>query len=145
MREPSPSLVVDAAVLIASVMGTSAPAFEEALRTRTLATTSRVVEEARRRIELGLKRPELLEPLEALLETVTVAPLEAIAHRFATAETVLRNAVASRNGSTADAHVLALAWLADADIWSPDRDFAGTGVASWSTPNLMRALASEDA
>ena len=29
----------------------------------------------------------------------------------------------------------------EADIWTIDRDFAGTGVASWSTPNLMRGLA----
>jgi hypothetical protein len=30
---------------------------------------------------------------------------------------------------------------AEADVWSTDRDFAGTGVASWSTRNLMRGLA----
>jgi len=53
----------------------------------------------------------------------------------------LRDAVASRNGSVRDAHVLALAWSVDGDIWTTDRDFAGTGVASWSTPNLMRGLA----
>jgi hypothetical protein len=41
----------------------------------------------------------------------------------------------------ATSHVLALAWTADADIWTTDRDFAGAGVATWSTPNLMRALA----
>jgi hypothetical protein len=33
-----------------------------------------------------------------------------------------------------------LAWSTDADIWTTDRDFAGTGVATWSTPNLVRAL-----
>jgi predicted nucleic acid-binding protein len=37
--------------------------------------------------------------------------------------------------------LLALAWSLDADIWTTDRDFAGTGVASWSTPNLIRELA----
>jgi predicted nucleic acid-binding protein len=56
----------------------------------------------------------------------------------------LRDAVASQNGSVVDAHILACAWSYDADIWSFDRDFAGTGVASWSTANLMRALAAED-
>lgn len=55
----------------------------------------------------------------------------------------LRNAVASRNGSTDDAHLLALAWLLNADIWSHDRDFAGTGWPSWSTANLMSCLAAE--
>jgi predicted nucleic acid-binding protein len=56
------------------------------------------------------------------------------------AQTVLRNAAASKNGSTNDAHVLALAWTVDADLWSHDRDFAGTGWPSWSTANLMAAL-----
>jgi predicted nucleic acid-binding protein len=37
--------------------------------------------------------------------------------------------------------VLALAWSLDAEVWTTDRDFAGTGVANWSTPNLIRALA----
>ncbi len=60
---------------------------------------------------------------------------------LARSEVSLRDAVASRNGSTKDAHVLALAWDADADIWTTDRDFAGTGVATWSTPNLLEALA----
>jgi predicted nucleic acid-binding protein len=46
-----------------------------------------------------------------------------------------------RNNSTRDAHVLALACSVEADIWTADRDFAGTGVATWSTPNLMRRLA----
>ena len=36
---------------------------------------------------------------------------------------------------------MALARCVEADVWTTDRDFAGTGVASWSTPNLMRGLA----
>jgi hypothetical protein len=36
---------------------------------------------------------------------------------------------------------LALARIVKADVWTTDRDFAGAGIASWSTPNLMRALA----
>ena len=42
---------------------------------------------------------------------------------------------------TGIAHVLALAWSVDADVWTTDRDFAGTGIATWSTANLMRGLA----
>jgi PIN domain len=41
--------------------------------------------------------------------------------------------------------VLALARDIDADIWTTDRDFAGTGVASWSTPNLLRVFATAQA
>jgi hypothetical protein len=39
-----------------------------------------------------------------------------------------------------DAHVLALAWSIEADIWTTDRDCAGAGIANWSTPTLMRGL-----
>jgi predicted nucleic acid-binding protein len=54
-------------------------------------------------------------------------------------------APASRNGSVKDAHILALAWTYDADIWSHDRDFAGTGWPSWSSVNLAAALSEEAA
>ena len=57
----------------------------------------------------------------------------------------LRNAPASRNGSVKDAHILALAWTFDADIWSHDRDFGGTGWPSWSSVNLAAALSAEAA
>ncbi len=56
------------------------------------------------------------------------------------AERALRQAPAGGNGSTRDAHVLALAWEVAADIWTTDRDFAGAGVATWSTPNLVQAI-----
>ncbi len=113
----------------------------EAQRTAVLVTTDRVVHEARRRIDLGLKRPELIEILDDLARNITIVPIVALEPRQAESETALRDAVASRNGSTRDAHILALAWSVDADIWTTDRDFSGTGVATWSTPNLMRALA----
>ena len=113
----------------------------EVQRFGVLVTTDRVIHEARRRIELGLKRPELVEVLDDLVTQITIVPAASLEPLLGRCETVLRDAVASRNGSIRDAHVLALAWSADADIWTTDRDFAGTGVASWSTPNLMRALA----
>ena len=87
-----------------------------------------------------MKRPELLEILQTLVTDITVTAVDDLTHRLSDAERSLREAVASHNGSTGDAHILALAWQADADIWTSDRDFAGTGVATWSTPNLMRAL-----
>ena len=137
--------MVDAAVLIAAVRGRSSGAVLAAGSAARLATTERAVEEARRRIALGLKRPELLGVLDQLLAEMTVAPAYLTEAALPAAEITLADAVASRNGSIRDAHVLALAWLADADVWTTDRDFAGTGVATWSTPNLMRALAESDA
>lgn len=144
MREPAPALVVDASILIAAVIGYSAPALEEASHTRVLATTARAVEEARRRIELGMKRPDLVPLLAEIVAAIDVVSSDVLEALMGESERALRDAVASRNGSTSDAHVLALAWSIRADIWSPDRDFAGAGVASWSTPNLMRALAPPD-
>lgn len=141
MRAPSSTLVLDAAVLVAAVRGRSSGAVMAAARAASLVTTDRVVREARRRIELGLKRPDLLEILDALVAEVTVVPVTALANHLVAAEISLREAVPSRNGSIADAQILALAWGADAEIWTADRDFAGTGIASWSTPNLMRGLA----
>jgi predicted nucleic acid-binding protein len=141
MRRPSATIVVDAAVLVAATRGRSSGAVSLAARLAALVTTDRAVQEARRRIALGLKRPELLEVLDELMMVMTTVPVVALHTLFAQSEDVLRDAVASRNGSTRDAHVLALAWNVDADVWTTDRDFAGAGVATWSTPNLMRALA----
>lgn len=141
MKAPSSTLVLDAAMLVAAVRGRSSGAILAA-STASLVTTDRVVHEARRRIELGLKRPELLEVLYALIAEMTVVPVAALTSHLPRGEMVVRDAVPSRNGSIKDAHVLALAWSVDADVWTTDRDFAGTGIATWSTANLMRGLAS---
>ena len=140
MRAPSSALVVDSALLIAAARGKSSGAIAVAARRAALVTTDRVVEETRRRIELGLNRPDLLA-VDKLISQMTIVPVTALASVLSTSELSLKEAVASRNGSVRDAHVLALAWSIEADIWSTDRDFAGTGVATWSTPNLMSALA----
>jgi hypothetical protein len=78
--------------------------------------------------------------LDALVAEMTVVPVAVLVALLPPAEIALRDAVASRLGSIADAHVLAVTWSIDADVWTTDRDFAGTGVASWSTPNLIRGL-----
>lgn len=140
MRRPSATIVVDAAILVAAVRGRSSGAVARGAQAAILVTTDRVVQEARRRIELGLKRPDLLEILDDLAALLTIVPIASLEPFLAQCEETLRNAVSSRNGSVRDAHVLALAWSVDADVWTTDRDFAGTGVATWSTPNLMRGF-----
>jgi predicted nucleic acid-binding protein len=140
MRAPSSTLVIDAAILISAVLGRNAGAIMLAQDACVLVTMDRVVQEARRRVELGLKRPELLDLIDDLASAITIVPVAALAPLQGRSEEALRDAVASRNGSTRDAHVLALAWSVEGDIWTSDRDFAGAGVATWSTPNLMRAL-----
>lgn len=77
---------------------------------------------------------------EALLGEIEIAEEELYAGLIDNATRTLRHAVASRNGSTTDAHLLACAWAFDADIWSHDRDFAGTGWPSWSNANLAEAV-----
>lgn len=141
MRPPSTTLVIDAAILVAAVRGRSSGALLAAAGKAVLVTTDRVVQEARRRIALGLKRPDLLDLLDDLAELLTIVPVASLEPVIARCEETLRDAVPSRNGSVRDAHVLALAWSVEADVWTTDRDFAGTGVATWSTPNLMRGLA----
>ncbi len=140
MRTPAPHLVVDANILIAAARGRSADAMRIVAAQVTLITTDRAMEEASRRLVLGMKRPELIGVLNILAQSFEVFSAASLADDVALAQRVLRDAVASRNGSADDAHLLALAWNIDADIWSADRDFAGAGVASWSTPNLLRAL-----
>ena len=140
MKAPSSTLVLDSSILVAAVRGRSSGARAVGARAASLVTTDRVVHEARRRVQLGLKRPELLDVLHALVAEMTVVPVAALAPHLARSEIVLRDAVPSRNGSIRDAHVLALAWSVDADVWTTDRDCAGTGVATWSTANLMRGL-----
>jgi predicted nucleic acid-binding protein len=141
MRTPSPILVVDSAIVISAALGRGMGAFERVRTAHTLTTTERAVEEVRRRIELGLKQPELLRAADTLVAAMIVVPMSGLILIVPRARLCLRDAVQSQNGSTADAHILALAWTTGGDIWSADRDFAGTGVASWSTANLLRALA----
>jgi len=143
VKPPSSTLVLDANVLIAAARGRSSGALLAVAGAATLVTTDRVVQEVRRRIELGLKQPELLAVVTELLRDITVVPVAALAPILPPAEIALRDAVPSRNGSTQDAHVLCLAWSVDGDVWTTDRDFAGTGVASWSTRNLLSAIAQQ--
>ena len=135
------ALVVDTSILISAVLGRSTSVLTALGEAVALVTTERALEEAARRLALGMRRPDLLAALEALVTQIEVIQMTQLDATLALASDFLRDANQSRNGATADAHILALAWPADADVWSHDRDFAGTGVASWSTLNLVRAAA----
>ena len=93
---PSAVLVLDAAILIAAVRGRSSGALVEAARNAALVTTDRVVQEARRRIELGLRRPELLSVLDELVSELAVVPTAILEPFRESSEQALRLAVASR-------------------------------------------------
>lgn len=139
MRAAPDVLVVDAGILISAVLGRSAAMVQAVGEQLRLMTSDRALEEAARRVALGMRRPDLLPDLAALTAQIEVIPVANLP-TMAMAGPFLRDASPSRNGSTSDAHILALAWATNAEIWSHDRDFAGTGVASWSTINLVRGL-----
>ncbi len=140
MNGPSDMIIVDAAILISAVCGRGIGAIKNVDQYVSLVTSARAVEETRRRIEFGLKQPDLLAVLDILMAGIQVVQMDQLALLLPDAERTLKRAVASNNGSTKDAHLVALAWAIDADVWTTDRDFAGTGIASWSTPNLLLAL-----
>ncbi|MET7246346.1 PIN domain-containing protein [Methylobacterium sp. EM32] len=144
---PSDVLVIDTNIILSAVLGRrSLPAFEAISRKRSIATSARVAEEARRVLRGGLSDlpSDALAREEAILGGINVIAAHAYAVFLDRAARVLSDAVASRNGSASDAHVLGCAWLLDADIWSHDRDFAGTGWPSWSNANLLRPSRAPD-
>lgn len=146
-RTPSSVLVVDANIILSVVLGRrSRPIFEKVVASRAVVTSARAAEEARSvlRSTPGLRR-DASELVEALLGAIGVVQEAVYADAVEPAAQVLAQAVASGNGSTFDAHLLACAWIFDADLRSHDRDFAGSGWPSWSNANLSDSLDPEPA
>lgn len=146
-RAPSAALVVDTNILIGMILGARRRSVWDIVtsRRRLLISVEAVAEVMSVVSHLSDRVPLAAEDAAALLELLEVPNAQQYEEMLADAATMLRNAVASRNGSTADAHVLALAWSSGADIWSHDRDFAGIGWPSWSSANLAAALSEEAA
>lgn len=144
-RRPSSALVVDTNILVGAILGAGRRSVWNRVNAqRRLLISIEGVAEVMSVASHALHRaPHALEDAIALLEFLEPTPTERYETMLAHAADVLCNAVASRNGCRADAHILALAWTYDADIWSHDRDFAGTGWPSWSSANLAAALSEE--
>jgi predicted nucleic acid-binding protein len=140
-RQPSPALTVDSNVLLSVAFGLrSRRVFDVVKNERSVLASAGTRDEALRRARLANGVADAVSVVELLLAAIDVIEEEIYADYLDAAATVLLLAPASRNGSTRDAHVLAVAWAFDADIWSHDRDFAGTGWPSWSNANLTAAL-----
>lgn len=143
-RLPSSVIVVDANIILGLVLGRGfRTTFELASVARKLKISDRVAEEIRG--VLGSRQglsTVALELADALLVGIETAEKDIYSSLMDGAARSLRQAVPSRNGSEKDAHLLACAWAFDADIWTHDRDLAGTGWPSWSTANLRDALSS---
>jgi predicted nucleic acid-binding protein len=135
-------LAVDANIILSVALGRrSRPLFDRVLTRRTVVTSARAADEIRSVLRASSTLPrDAGERAEAVIAEIQVVGLAAYADFVDAAARALAQAVASRNGSTRDAHLLACAWAFDADIWTHDRDFAGTGWASWSNANLSDQL-----
>lgn len=139
---PSAAIVVDANIILAAVLGNrSFDTLVRVGRARTLVGSAEMANETR----LVLSRMMVARQpiLEGVLDAIEIVDTGRYIANLDMAGRTLREAPASRNGSMRDAHILALAWTYDADIWSHDRDFAGTGWPSWSSANLAVALSEE--
>ena len=145
-RSPSGAIVVDANIILSAVRGRrTSYHIERVSGCRVLCTTDHAHEEVLRVLDKIDTRPESRAAVELAFKVLPAIAVERYGASLDRAAASLSRAPASRTGSTADAHILALAWTLDADIWSHDRDFAGTGWPSWSSANLIDALAGEAA
>jgi predicted nucleic acid-binding protein len=141
---PSASVVVDTNIILSAVLGNKS--FDTLVMVGTLRSLLGSAEMASEtRLVIGKVMPERRLLLDTVIEAIEIIEPETYMANIDAACRSLRSAPASRNGSIRDAHILALAWTYDADIWSHDRDFAGTGWPSWSSANLAEALSEEAA
>jgi predicted nucleic acid-binding protein len=141
MKMPSAMLVVDSNIVISDILSRKVrrAVFQMSRQRIILMTQTALVEVRRVQSKLIPAKLENLR-LQELLNSVTLVADDQFDHHLPLAATTLAQAVASKNGSMRDAHILACAWEYRADIWSHDRDFAGCGWPSWSTANLRDAV-----
>lgn len=122
-------IVIDANIMASALMGTSLPLLvETASRVPVVAPIAQFAET--RRVLERREQPEVDQRMAEL--AAIVEPLEADA--FDHCEQRARERLHARGQS--DWPVLAAALALEADIWSRDPDFFGTGVAIWSTRNV---------
>ena len=147
VRPPTRVLIIDSNIIVSAVLSD---------RTRkTLAMlgdlfqlffTERGVAEVYGVLKrLGSTRDVDLELASEIIHGLNVAMEDVYRDVLSLAATTLRLASHDGKARTSDDHILALAWTLDADIWSHDRDFAGTGWPSWSGANLVAAVSAETA
>jgi predicted nucleic acid-binding protein len=130
-------LVIDANIFRDAVLGNKGVVIQQIIHANTVFMSERGVEEAIGVIR-GQAGKDAVRITVDLIKLFLVIPHEHYQPALDIAQRRLRGRSKSSNGNVNDAHVLACALALTADIWSHDRDFAGTGVASWSTRNLLQ-------
>lgn len=135
MRSPRP-IILDANILIRLVVGERVPSLLAAHgATIDFLAPDTAFEEARRHLpsilrargDDGTAMAAALEELDVVTQIITLVP--------ASSYEPMRAAALARIGrrDPRDWPVLACALLLDCPVWTEDRDFFGTGVATWTT------------
>lgn len=131
------ALVLDANILIRAVLGTRVPALLSSYGQQHVRFMSAAVcyEEVRKHLPTILQKRNLpLSPFLESLEVVSriVMPIEEEVYKDWEEE-------AKRRIEKNDIHdwpIVALALTFDCPVWTEDKDFFGTGIATWQTQNV---------
>ena len=135
MNEKKP-LILDANILIRSVLGTRVPALLEKLSptVRFFTPAICVLDASKYLPEIlqrqGIDAKDSMMTLDVVLQSVNVIDEEV----YRLYETTARKRMRKRDID--DWHILACALLLDCPIWTEDSDFFGSGVAAWTTDRV---------
>ena len=130
-------VVLDANILIRAVFGKKAFALLQKYEDNAeFYTPDYCVKEALAKIpEIAAKRQEIPETAELLLLLAVKNVVRVVDHSFYDEfETSARARISTRD--VGDWPVVATALLLDAPIWTEDKDFFGTGIATWTTDRI---------
>ena len=138
---PERSLVLDANILLRAVLGPRVRGLIEQYADQvSLLTPQSCVTEARSYLPaLCLRRRWPAAPALKLLDVVLTGIQVIENSAFAEVELEARQRIAARDPD--DWSVVALAIATGAPVWTEDKDFFGTGVATWTTQTVELYLA----
>jgi predicted nucleic acid-binding protein len=137
---PSAGVVADANVLLSAVIGKAAARvfFEHEIPVHVTDFNAREVEEYLPEMAAKYGLPTELVELQWQLLPLRLHSIDVYRDRLGWAE----RALAERDAE--DAHALALAAALDLPLWTNDHDLKGHGVETYTTAQLLRALASSE-
>jgi predicted nucleic acid-binding protein len=144
---PARPIVLDANILVRGVLGAKVPSLLATHSARIdFLTPDVALEEARKHLPAILRArgaddlaaTAAIETLDAL--TGVIRPIPAQSYE------AMREAALARIGwrDPGDWPVLACALMFDCPIWTEDRDFFGTGIATWTTALIELFLSASD-
>jgi predicted nucleic acid-binding protein len=131
------ALILDANILVRAVLGTRVPTLLSFYGQQHVRFMSAAIcyEEVRRHLPLILQKRNLpLEPFFESLEAISriVTPIEEEVYKNWEEEAKQR---IERN-DIHDWPIVALSLTFDCPVWTEDKDFFGTGIATWQTHNI---------